>query len=604
MPLFFTSLAKTRITIKVNKFKKYIFFLLLFASVSDAYVHNFTSKGLGVYWPGINPKVDIFVNSDNSQGVAESLIQSIANSSINEWNNFSSITLNKKSTTSKGQDGINEFYFSNDSNFFNGSGVVGLTQVSFNNETGAITEADILINDNFNFVSNNPFDQSYLGNIITHEVGHFLGMGHGQVLGSTMFYVLTRGQYKISDDDKSGIYSIYPNYDSSKGTLSGTIVGGKKLIGVYGAHVQAISIKTGKVMGATISGLDGKFNIKGLAQDDQYFIYTSPLKKIALPRNYINIQNDFCEISTQYRGSFFQSCGSRSLGFPEAIRLDKSLVDVGNVTIRCALDSPPEYFQNKSMASTDFDINSYTESGIGGSFLGFFSSLEIQQINTHDYFKFDLSNVNWDNVSPSPLLYLELRVLNQAFYSPFKANVNIKRASGNYDDTSERYIQNSDGFLNIDTTKRILISRSNSSDNEFEIKITPEIIDETYVMPGTLYDRDDLFPSALEFQDNLYFYLVTATIVKDNGNGTYSQVASKNDPLSDNLFCPDAANTYPLTKYTTSGAISDSERKKGATCGTVDMSSDDNGSGPASFALGFIFCLILFYAASRYSKLA
>ena len=579
---------------------------LIFSPVSDAYIHSLTSKGLNVYWSGENRKVDIFVNSENSQGVLESFIQSIANDSINEWNNYSSISLRKLSSNSKGQEGVNELYFSNDSNFFNGSGVVGLTQITFNNETGVVAEADILINENFNFILDNPFSQNYLGNIITHEVGHLLGLGHGQVLGSTMFYILSRGQYKISDDDKSGIYSIYPNNDSAKGSLSGTVVGGKKMIGVYGAHVQAISIKTGKVMGANITGVDGKFTIGGLAQDDQYFIYTAPIKKIGLPSNYLNIQNDFCENSSQYRGSFFQACGSRSTGFPEAVRLNRSRINVGNVSIRCSLDSPPEYFQNKSMPSTDFDINSYTQSGIGGSFLGFFSTLEIQQSNTLDYFKLDLSNVNWDNVSTSPSLYLELRILNQAFYSPFKANVNIKRGPGGYDSTSERYRQNSDGFLDIDSTKRVLINRANSSDNSFEIKITPTLINQSYVMPDTLYARDDLFPSAVEFQDNLYFYLVTATIVKDNGNGTFSQVASKDDVLSDNSLCLDAANTYPLTKYTISGLISDHERKKAAGCGTVDISNDGdgNGNGPASFVLGFVFSLILFYAVSRYSKLA
>lgn len=597
---------KVKKKIKVNKLKKYILFgyFSIFSSLSNAYVHNLTSKGLNVYWQGFNRKVDIFVNSENSQGSSESLIQSIANNSINEWNNFSSITLRKKATTSKNLENMNEIYFSNDPSIFNGSAVVGITQVAFNNETGAIVEADILLNYNFNFVLDDQFDKFYLGNVITHEVGHLLGLGHGQVLGSTMFYTLLRGQFKISDDDKSGIYSLYPKEDATKGSISGTIIGGKNLIAVYGAHVQALSIKTGKAIGATISGPDGKFNIQGLPQDDQYFIYTAPLKKIGLPINYSNIENDFCGLSTEYRGSFFQSCGSRSIGFPQAIKLNRSLIDIGYVSIRCALDSPPEYFQNKHFPSTTFDINAYTQSGIGGSFLGFFSAMEIQQLNIHDYFKLDLSNVNWDNVSTSPLLYLELKIVNQDLYSPFKANVNIKRGLGNYDDNAEKYIQNTDGFLDINTTKRIPINRVNLSDNEFEIKITPEVVDPLYIIPGTSYTKDDLFPSAFEFQDSFYFYLVTATIVKENGDGTYSQIASKNDILSDNSLCPDADNTYSLTKYTTSRSTIRSDKKIAVSCGSVDINNDDSGNGPASFILGFIFCLMLFYASSRYSKLA
>lgn len=613
----------------MNNSKKYFLFFLLvtFSSLAHSYVHNQTKAGIAVHWPASSNVVDVYVNSQNSQGLDETLVQSIAATSIAEWNGISRISVRKNSTLGKGQDSFNEIYFSNDPNVFGGGGVIGVTQVGFRDETGEIVDADILINENFPF-STDPTDLLYLGNVITHEVGHFLGLGHGQVSGSTMFYAISHGQHKIAPDDKAGLYSTYPSGNLSMGTLSGNIVGGKNLANVFGTHVQAISVKTGKVMGSAISELDGHFSINGLAQNDQYLIYTSPIKQVALPSNYASVRSDFCEASKKYRGSFFQSCGASSEGFPQAIKLNSSSVNVGNITIRCGLDTPPEYIQNKSVSPAAFDVNTFTQSGLGGSFVGFFSSSEIQKISAadytkldpaywsiasaptaqqasvQDYFKLDLSHVNWSAVSASTSLFLEVKVSNQIFYSPFKANLSVKRGLSNYTVTPQ-FIQESDGWFNIDTVERIPINLNiaDSSDNSFEFKISP---DATIIsnFPAGIPSKSDIFPSYLDLQDSLYFYLVTATVVKDNGNGTYTQVASKNDFLSDNTTCPDAVNTYALTNYTAKGISSSSDRKKAVGCGTVDLDDGPKGGGPGGFMVGLIFSFILSYALSRYSKMA
>ena len=370
----------------MNKLKKYFLLLLVlsWSQFAHSYVHNQTKSGISIHWPNSSTNVDIFVNSEN-ESLLESDVQSIASSSLAEWNGVSRINLRDNSTTGKNQDDLNELYFSSDPSIFGGA-VIGVTMVGFNEMTGVIVSADILINDEYPF-STVQTEPNYLGNVIAHEAGHFLGLGHGQVAGSTMFYALSRGQSTVSEDDKAGLYSIYPNGDSSKGSLSGTMIGGKSLALVFGAHVQAISVKTGKVMGAAISELNGKFTIEGLPKNDQYLIYSSPVKQMGLPTNYTNARSDFCTASTKYRGSFFQSCGSSSEGFPEAVRLNSSSVNVGNITIRCGLDTPPEYLQNKSITPSSFNINSYTASGLGGSFVGFFSAYEIQQAGIKDYFQ-------------------------------------------------------------------------------------------------------------------------------------------------------------------------------------------------------------------------
>ncbi len=587
----------------MNKAKKYLFFVLIcsWAQLANAYILNQTKSGIPVHWPSSSPVVNIFVNSQNSQTLPEATVQSIAAASLTKWNGLGQVSIQKNVTTNKNQVDLNELYFSTDPNAFNGTGVIGVTEVGFKEATGEIIEADILINDTYTF-STNPSDQFYLGNVITHEAGHFLGLGHGQVTGSTMFYALSLGQSSLGDDDKAGLYAIYPNGDSTKGILSGTIVGGKNLAVVFGAHVQAISIKTGKVMGASISELNGKFTINGLPKNDQYIIYTSPITQIGLPTNYASVRSDFCESSRKYRGSFFQSCGSSSEGFPQSINFNSSTLDVGKITIRCNLDSPPEYLQSKGVTPNSFDISSYTTTGLGGSFVGFFSSSELTNGSPNDYFHLDLSPVSdWSSISSSSSLFVELKILNQPFYSIYKpALTSVKRASGTTT-LAASYIDEGDGWINMNTVAHIpiRINPAQASDNDFEFGITAV---QTF-SAGIPYAKIDLFPDFDHFEDSLKFYLATATVVKRNDDGSYTQVSSKSESLTDNTQCPDAINTYALTNYSAQGTPSSSDRKKALGCGTVDM---DNGGagGPGGFMVGLFFCFIVSYALSRYSKMA
>jgi hypothetical protein len=138
------------------------------------------------------------------------------------------------------------------------------------------------------------------------------------------------------------------------------------------------------------------------------------------------------------------------------------------------------------------------------------------------------------------------------------------------------------------------------SDNNFEISIKP--ISVAAPSAGLPNVKLDYFPAANYFEDSLTFYLVSASIVKDNGDSTYSQVSSKNDQLSDNSLCPDAVNTYALSGYALNGSSASEKKKdKGLACGTVDMNGN-TGSGPGGFFIGLIFSLILCSLANSITR--
>jgi hypothetical protein len=590
-----------------------IAFITCWISDLQAYVQNRTVNDAPVHWTSSVSIIDIFVNSTNKQSILSADVNAEVAASISQWNGQSRITIRQNSTPTTNQDNLNEIYFSTDPTVFaSGTGVVGVTQVYFKNNTGEMIEADILLNDNFSF-STDINDANYLGNVITHEMGHFLGLGHSQVAGSTMLYALSRGQSYVADDDKAGVYSIYPTGNTVKGILTGKIVGGKSLTSVFGTHVQAISLKTGRAAGSNISDLDGTFSIGGLDRDDQYFIYTKPIAQVGLPSRYNSARFDYCNSSKKYRGSFFQSCGPSGEGYPQAVKLNAASVAIGNITIRCGLDVPVDYIQNKDQNPAIFDIQSNVSSGVGNAFVGYFSAQDISSLSV-DYFKLGYANVDWNSIASSEInLAVEVKVLNQSFHSPFKANISYKR-SGVTTVVTPNYIQEADGALNLETIIRIPVNRLVSSDNDFEISVTPEIMAFPNFPSGLPYAKSDYFPVS-SFEDSLYFYLVTASIVRNNGNGTYSHLSYKNQITTDNSSCPDAINTYALTNYTATGTTSSASAKKkddGIACGTVDMNGDP-GNGPGGFFIGLIFSLILCSLTSsiikhnktkHYSKLA
>jgi hypothetical protein len=568
-----------------------------FSTSAFAYLHNQTNSGVNIHWPNSTTVVDVYVNSQNTLGLDEATIQNIGLASANQWNGLSRIALRKNSTLGKNQPNLNEIYFSTDPTFFGGTAVKGVTQVSYKQDTGDILEADVLIDDSSSVFTLVQSDVNYLGNVVTHELGHLLGLGHGQVLGSTMFYELSLGQSQLNEDDKAGIYSTYPIASTTQKTITGQVIGGKNLIAVFGAQVQAISASTGRVAAAGVSDASGRFSIDGLATGDQYFLYTEPLIPIGLPANYANIKSDFCESSKSYRGSFFQSCGATGEGYPQAISLSNANVDVGQITIRCGLDVPPAYIQQKGITAPGYSLTTIENGRLGNTFVGYFSSQELTRtLITPDQFKINLTGIttpNWSTAYPvATPLYLEIKILNQILFSPFKTSVHITGPTTNLNSVVSNPL---DGFLNLDTVTRIPINLSNPIANDFTVQITPSLISTNIT---------NYFPSISTFQDSMYFYLAVVSLVTSADGGiTYTTVSSRNYQVSDNYRCPDATNTYTISGFNTRGVASvpANNQKKAVACGSIDE-NNNNGSGPKGFMIGLLLCSLVTLIIGRFRQ--
>ena len=163
--------------------------------------------------------------------------------------------------------------------------VLGATSFVVDTLTGQIVESDVFFNSIFTWSTAAAGDASRfdLQSVATHEIGHFVGLGHSAIgeteirpdggrrvlaSGAVMFPIsLGRGitaDRTLQPDDIAGVSDLYPDgdFDDTTGAISGRVV--RNGTGVIGAHVIAFNPKTGEIIGGFSIGEGGTFQIAGL----------------------------------------------------------------------------------------------------------------------------------------------------------------------------------------------------------------------------------------------------------------------------------------------------------------------------------------------------
>lgn len=102
-----------------------------------------------------------------------------------------------------------------------GSGVFALTVLTYNTQSGAIVDADILLDDaDADFCTHDCPDQSNnLRNTLTHESGHFIGLDHSPDTEATMYAFAPHGDLKkisLAQDDRNAACTAYRTACSSQ----------------------------------------------------------------------------------------------------------------------------------------------------------------------------------------------------------------------------------------------------------------------------------------------------------------------------------------------------------------------------------------------------
>jgi hypothetical protein len=102
-----------------------------------------------------------------------------------------------------------------DSGWLEGSSRIGVTTPTGGTQSGLVVDADIEINSqNFSFASDpSGMMSTSLLYVLTHEIGHFLGIAHTPVSGAVMYEGLQSVPFSrnlISPDDAAAICAAYP----------------------------------------------------------------------------------------------------------------------------------------------------------------------------------------------------------------------------------------------------------------------------------------------------------------------------------------------------------------------------------------------------------
>ncbi len=549
-------------------------FLFLFLLSSSIWAHqsSTTASGKPLYWGNKNVPIQIKPQTDD---LSSSLVRSIIEESMHEWNSVSSVNAGVVPLSG------NQIKFTQNFAIY-GSAVIGLTEISYNS-SGVIQKASILLNDNYKFTStpHSFADGSvYLGDVVTHELGHLFGLSHSEVLDSSMFYSSFPGQSTLSLDDKS---AIKQKYDSSSGRISGRVLGGNS-IGVLGVHVQLISRMTGEVVGA-VTDQDGRFSISGLDLNNSYYLYNSPIKnKNSLPNYYSNVQSDFCP--STYVGSFFSACGSNYDGFPQAITLSsqRPSVNIGVVSINCSLRANDDYaYQKLQTTFAPVTIWESFESDLREkSFVGFFN--RTSNWSGWERLKVDLSGIPLTNSR-----YLKLNFLAHPF--------------GNLMEYQMRVLQNGIEVANEVMRESSLLGTFNTnlsmmqplsalaSENIFDVEIRARNLDDALVFLS--------FPSWRQYASDKHMpYLLMLGIQEGASEATAQPLFNSVQRLSDNQSCLDAPFTYAVS-HSDEVETKNIDRSKAsselgsASCASTEPPDDGPGTSLMLLAMGFSLSLML-----------
>ncbi|WP_394824714.1 matrixin family metalloprotease [Pendulispora albinea] len=105
--------------------------------------------------------------------------------------------------------------------------VLGLTTVGFDPNTGELFDADVEFNTAQRTLTANdpvPIDGYDFDSVVTHELGHFIGLAHSADQDATMFTSYNKGSTamrSLAPDDLAAICSVYLAPDSQPGAQNG-----------------------------------------------------------------------------------------------------------------------------------------------------------------------------------------------------------------------------------------------------------------------------------------------------------------------------------------------------------------------------------------------
>lgn len=518
--------------------KPALLLVLVFSSSAFAFVRTMSDSGRPLYWP--IPQISMRVNPTNTSGLSDGQVGTIFQNAFAAWSTSGSRASANVATSAgypaaSGHDGVNSVYFSSRGGRRLDDNVIAVTEVLYYLSSGSIVEADMVFNDNRFRFTNSEGDTGkviggrtaiYLQDVATHEAGHAFGLDHSTVNLSSMIYTAYSGQFVPSSDDLNGVRTIYAN-GGTRGAIHGQVVGLSG--GIFGAHVEAINLETGKVEAGALAGSDGGVRIGDLPPG-KYAVMTEPYGASisSISSYYQNVNHRFCS-GDDFRRRFYAACGSSRAAVVEVA--DGRTTELGTLTPSCSQMGNPEGSPT-SLASA--------RTLAPGSVFG-----TLRPGETHYY---RLSGVAGD---------LAARAMAFSLYSPL--------------DLSVRFLDESGNPLAGATTVENIEAPMRGGNTNYDSRATASVTTGNYIVAVSAAGAripSPKYSAGSDLLDSDGHYLLALSVDGDLGNSA----------LPDMSACVSVANR-PQGATFRAPASTKEDKKYGAGCGTIGSSGGPPLSG-------------------------